>query len=367
MPIEGTINSLYLDYEQTKPLFPRTKTKAVSDENGVGLDATLSKIQNDLSNKVTETFVINKIAEAQLGGGSDEDIDLSGFATKDDISTLETELNTKVDIDGSSNMTGMLKFKPENGTSVITTETYRNLPTSSPTASYKTRNVIATSGAAMQFFKGEVGAEPSTEVNRLTLTETDTQLMKPLTLASGGTGIDLSGIPDGAVIRKAGKGTNNLYYTATTNGALYATSENGTPKFGTLPVAQGGTGATTTSDAITNLGINDYVIAQGKSGKWNYRKWNSGIAECWYYSWVTPTVVNSDFGVLNNAFKCDVILPFEFIDNNYSVTASVAHSNTSGVVVRVNHTSSNIIGITWAGNDESLSSGLDIHVVGYWK
>lgn len=85
-------------------------------------------------------------------------------------------------------MTGMVQFKPENGTGVITTETYRNLPNSNPTASYKTRIVIATAGAAMQFFKGAVGEEPSTEVNRLTLTETDTQLMKPLNIASGGHG-----------------------------------------------------------------------------------------------------------------------------------------------------------------------------------
>ncbi len=85
-------------------------------------------------------------------------------------------------------MTGMVQFKPTNGTGVITAETYRNLPTSNPTASYKTRNVIASTGAAMQFFKGAVGEEPSTEVNRLTLTETDTQLMKPLNIASGGHG-----------------------------------------------------------------------------------------------------------------------------------------------------------------------------------
>lgn len=25
----------------------------------------------------------------------------------------------------------------------------------------------------------------------------------------------------------------------------------------------------------------DYVVEQGKSGMWTYRKWNSGIAECW--------------------------------------------------------------------------------------
>lgn len=89
MPIEGTINSLYLDYEQTKPLFPRTKTKAISDDNGVGLDATLSKIQNDLSNKATEAFVTNKIAEAQFSGSGSGDIDLSGFATKDDVKNID--------------------------------------------------------------------------------------------------------------------------------------------------------------------------------------------------------------------------------------------------------------------------------------
>ena len=85
-------------------------------------------------------------------------------------------------------MTGTAKFIPEDGTSVVTTETYRNLPASSPTASYKTRNVVASTGAAMQFYKGTLGEEPADEVNRLTLTETDTRLMQPLTVDSGGTG-----------------------------------------------------------------------------------------------------------------------------------------------------------------------------------
>lgn len=32
---------------------------------------------------------------------------------------------------------------------------------------------------------------------------------------------------------------------------------------------------------IGNNPVNDYVIAQGRSGIWTYRKWNSGFAECW--------------------------------------------------------------------------------------
>lgn len=27
--------------------------------------------------------------------------------------------------------------------------------------------------------------------------------------------------------------------------------------------------------------IDDYVVEQGTSGSWTYRKWNSGVAECW--------------------------------------------------------------------------------------
>ena len=29
------------------------------------------------------------------------------------------------------------------------------------------------------------------------------------------------------------------------------------------------------------LPVADYVVAQGTSGIWTYRKWNSGLAECW--------------------------------------------------------------------------------------
>ena len=75
---------------------------------------------------------------------------------------------------------------------------------------------------------------------------------KPVTLAQGGTGRDMSSVPAGAVIRNSGDGSG-LYYTAPASGALYATSSSGNPKFGTLPIAQGGTGATTTADALKNL------------------------------------------------------------------------------------------------------------------
>ena len=48
------------------------------------------------SDFATPAFVTNKIAEAQLGGGSGgESIDLSGLATKDELNALDTEVKTK--------------------------------------------------------------------------------------------------------------------------------------------------------------------------------------------------------------------------------------------------------------------------------
>ena len=71
--------------------------------------------------------------------------------------------------------------------------------------------------------------------------------------SKGGTGHDFSSIPANAIIRNSGDNTQ-LWYTPTASGALYATAANGAVKFGTLPIAQGGTGATTAAAARINLG-----------------------------------------------------------------------------------------------------------------
>ena len=59
--------------------------------------------------------------------------------------------------------------------------------------------------------------------------------------------------------------------------------------------------------------VADYVVAQGISGNWRYRKWNSGIAECWakIAQTVTPGEIWS--GTLNLApYVISVTTPIEF-------------------------------------------------------
>ena len=76
----------------------------------------------------------------------------------------------------------------------------------------------------------------------------------PLDRGGTGSNVDLDTAPNGAIIRKLKDAdSNELGYTPTKNGALYATSENGVPSFGTLPIAQGGTGAASAAKARENI------------------------------------------------------------------------------------------------------------------
>ena len=70
-----------------------------------------------------------------------------------------------------------------------------------------------------------------------------------LGIARGGTG--KASHTANAVL--TGNGTSALNNVATASGAFYATSANGVPKFGILPVAQGGTGAADGATGLKNL------------------------------------------------------------------------------------------------------------------
>ena len=65
-----------------------------------------------------------------------------------------------------------------------------------------------------------------------------------LPVAQGGTGLTTSTYKNAVVVGNASTATNALRTIRTGNGAFYATAQDGAPAFGTLPVAQGGTGQT---------------------------------------------------------------------------------------------------------------------------
>lgn len=105
----------------------------------------------------------------------------------------------------------------------------------------------------------------------------------------------------------------------------------------------------------------DQITAQGKSGIWHYRKWESGAAECW--------------GIFETTGGTTVSLPFTMADADYTVNFSITQNGN--VVERA------WIGLYDGGNgkttqyfpfiaqrqtgSESVPLHVDITVRGRWK
>ena len=66
--------------------------------------------------------------------------------------------------------------------------------------------------------------------------------------------------------------------------------------------------------------IADYVVEQGTSGIWTYRKWNSGVAEIWGRIEGSTNNVGSNFTY--------VTFPFYFQDTDYSVHITPSHNGS---------------------------------------
>ena len=112
------------------------------------------------------------------------------------------------------------------------------------------------------------------------------------------------------------------------------------------------TNVTATNMTTTNLSVGgvavatmlknmkDYVVEQGTSGIWTYRKWNSGIAECWGTRTITGVKVDQAWEGLYYAATPDpVSYPFTFTatpnevatmgSNNMSVWMANSSINTT--------------------------------------
>lgn len=76
------------------------------------------------------------------------------------------------------------------------------------------------------------------------------EILEILPVPRGGTGTATHGLNSVLV----GNGAGILKHISSKSGAFYATAANGEPKFGTLPVAQGGTGITSNPSMLVNLG-----------------------------------------------------------------------------------------------------------------
>ena len=116
--------------------------------------------------------------------------------------------------------------------------------------------------------------------------------------------------------------------------------------------------------------LGDYVIEQGASGIWTYRKWNSGIAECWgtYTGTVSYATATSASGGYRATIS-SIPFPFTF---TASPRATATHNGDStyyyGTVSNISTWDSGCALTLDRGNSVSnVQVSVTISVQGRWK
>ena len=111
----------------------------------------------------------------------------------------------------------------------------------------------------------------------------------------------------------------------------------------------------------------DFVIEQGKNGIWTYRKWSSGVAECWGSTTIAGVVCSNTNGVLYYSDVKSVTFPFTFSSIQYANVASAdpwrvvgnnINFNTTTLTFKVVQAHSSTTAYDWVGR---------ISVIGRWK
>ncbi len=112
----------------------------------------------------------------------------------------------------------------------------------------------------------------------------------------------------------------------------------------------------------------DYVVEQGTKDGWFFRKWSSGLAECWR----TMSVSGIDVGEfnMNGFYYCGskgVNFPFTFTEVNY-VNATGGSTGNMNIVRPFNHSNTNMTYVVMGMADiSSTTVTVNIEAKGKWK
>ena len=116
--------------------------------------------------------------------------------------------------------------------------------------------------------------------------------------------------------------------------------------------------------------VADYVVEQGTSGIWTYRKWNSGLSECFGGLNVSPTSPSSEgslyFKNVGVAYPTGL-----FLEKPYATGGVMADWICGITQAWSSSTKDNFNGYLWVANSRALNGNysfmIKLHVTGRWK
>ena len=114
----------------------------------------------------------------------------------------------------------------------------------------------------------------------------------------------------------------------------------------------------------------DYVVEQGTSGIWTYRKWNSGLSECFGGLNVSPTSPSSEgslyFKSVGVAYPTGL-----FLEKPYATSGVMADWISGITQAWSSSTKDKFNGYLWVAHNSALNGNysfmIKLHVTGRWK
>ena len=112
----------------------------------------------------------------------------------------------------------------------------------------------------------------------------------------------------------------------------------------------------------------DYVVEEGTSGSWTYRKWNSGTAECWYTwssgSFAPSSAVGGFYGRVVGTFD----FPTDFFIETPQAFFNLYSWGTGYFWGQVRATTATSFSLAVWRNDNAASAGAgSVYAIGRWK
>jgi len=120
---------------------------------------------------------------------------------------------------------------------------------------------------------------------------------------------------------------------------------------------------------LTAANAVDYIVEEGTSGMWSWRKWNSGIAECWGSHTQTITGTVAWGGMYYTKPTESINYPTSLFTDPPTVNVANVSAATQGSVAFSGNNATRCAVYVIRGTSASASSSVvySIHAIGRWK